>query len=198
MSIANAPHAARSLLNRNAPLVTMVSLVIMVFTANNILGQLRTANASNAAAPAAPTYFYDVANDSLFVSTSQELPPIAGPGSKNRDDRTAVHAFVYACNDCNNEKDRFVAWVEAYTPDARDAFKAQSELWGGDFGEPLPKPNPHAPSYAKIIAEGHMIAKPDPKDPSWKDKFVAYDSPAGHKIRKNLTKKCESPKQCFP
>jgi hypothetical protein len=198
MSIKDAHDSARSMLNRHAPLVTIVSLVIMLFTANNIVGQLRTANAANAL-PALPAYFYDVATDSLFVSTSQDLPPIAGPGSRNPDDRTAVRAFVYACNDCTDDKDRFVAWVEAYTPDAIDARKAQMEAWNGALSDPINKPVSPMMSYTKIIGEGHMIAKPDAKDPAWKDKFVAYDSPAGHKIRKTWSKKCAGePKQCFP
>jgi hypothetical protein len=195
MSIKTAHLSARSVLNRHAPLVTIVSLVIMLITANNILGQLRTANA----ATALPSYFYDVATDSVFVSGSQDLPPITGPGSKHSDELTAVRAFVFACNDCAKENDRFVAWVEAYTPDAKDAYKAQSELWKGDFSQPLSQTG-QLHSYSKTIGQGHMIAKPDPQNPSWKDKFVQYESSAGNKIRNTWPKRCgaELPRQCFP
>ena len=192
MSLKSLHETSRSLLNKNTAIVTIVTLCVMLWTANDIIKQVRAAAAPQ---PSLPNYFYDVAENRLFVSTSPELSPIKGPGSKDDNDRTAVRAFVFACGDCSSTKDRFVGWVEAYTPEAKAAYAEQAEKWAK-----INVTGANAVPFNKEITKGHMVAVPDANNPDWTKDFVPYNSPAGVKIQSQWAKACGSgfPRQCFP
>lgn len=197
MSFKSAHDSARNLLNKHTAIVTIVTLVVMLWTANDILTQIRNKPVVSSIV-ALPNYYFDVAENRLFVASSSELSPIAGPGSHHPEDRTAVRAFVFACHSCADNKDRFIGWIEAFTPEAKEIQAMQDKQFAKPQEDVLSMP----PAQAnRAIARGRMVGKPDPKNPDWSKNLVPYDSPAGEKILSAWPKACgpsSFPRQCFP
>lgn len=122
-------------------------------------------------------FFMDTADGSLFIDKSDQLPPVVAPSGKQ-----GVRAFVFACGDCGNEANRFVGWLETYTPEAYKAIMT-----------PQPNPNGEMDIY-ELVENGHMVASPVQK------RWVKANSEAGFKIMDAIQNKCgnEAPRPCFP
>src|SRR3569623_1021682 len=63
-------------------------------------------------------YYYDLNTDKVFTFRIHDIPPISVPGAPTDAKPTGARAFIFACNDCNDPKDRYIGWVEFYTPAA--------------------------------------------------------------------------------
>jgi len=182
--------AMRNLLQKNTALAIVIALPLLGFTAHSIFTQLQNLNSYSVLTPTS-SYYYDLASQRLFVATAEGLPPIAGPGSR-RNELTAPRAFVFACRSCADDKDRYIGWLQAYTPEAQDAFKQQNDSVQRDK---LDMATIH--QLARTVLRGEMIASPT-RDRA--TEFVPLESPAGHKIMKESNKKCGEvpPRRCFP
>jgi hypothetical protein len=58
-------------------------------------------------------YYYDLSTGDLFVAAGGPTGVVDSPAGNE-----AVKAAVYACGDCNDETNRFVAYLEKATPEA--------------------------------------------------------------------------------
>lgn len=102
------------------------------------------------------TYYYDTGTKKLFEvdpNVLENIPPIAGPSGK-----PAFRAWVFACGDCSNPENRFIAMLEAFTDkarkmrleaDKREIETGESGLTGKD---------------EELIEAGHQVAR-------WADKL---------------------------
>lgn len=104
----------QGLVNRRPVLFVGVALLIAA-------GAL--ANWLIVAAPSIPTlahdaWYFDLANQELFVASSDAVPPIPGPHPPLGEDgtpvpaMTAVRAHLYSCGSCADASARFIAYLE--------------------------------------------------------------------------------------
>lgn len=94
----------RDNLARHAPIVILVAIVVI---GASMVMSFRTV--SRAPAPAVVRHYYvDLNTGSLFTATLQD-PPIPSPSGGN-----GVLAHVFSCGSCDQESDRFVAYVTTF------------------------------------------------------------------------------------
>ena len=122
-------------------------------------------------------FFMDTADGSLFIDKSDQLPPITAPSGMQ-----GVRAFVFACGDCGDEANRFVGWLETYTPEAKKAIET-----------PAVGPEGGMDNY-EVIENGHLVASPKSKQ------WMMANSEQGFKIMDSVLSQCpdQAPKPCFP
>lgn len=66
-------------------------------------------------------YYLDLNTGRLFADKASLIAPIASPSDSPSGKVTSgVKAYVFSCGDCNDEKQRFVAWVERHIPAAKE------------------------------------------------------------------------------
>jgi hypothetical protein len=66
-------------------------------------------------------WYYDLKKNELFVGVASQLPPIPAPSDQGTQDKSGVRAVVFACGSCAVEADRFIAYLERFTDEARQA-----------------------------------------------------------------------------
>jgi hypothetical protein len=190
----------REWINKNSALTTILAVVFLVGALVAIVFQLkpRTYNI-----PEIDAYYYDLENDKLFVARLKDLPPIAVPGTPPGNQPKGARAFVFACHDCADEKDRYIGWIELYTPEAKEKLTTAargSTPEGGDTNQPAPM----APDvmFMQTMEQGHLIARPDPANKEWKSKgFFEFMSDSGNKIMQESQQRCGEgviPRNCMP
>jgi len=166
----------REFLNNNSALVTILAVVLLIVALGAIVMQI---NGGGGYTPrVVDVYYYDLDTGELFLEKSNEIPPVetaSGP-------HNGVRAYVFACNDCDEESDRFIGWLEMYTPEAkaaltRDPAEAQPDEAPFDYWE-----------------EGHLVRSID------SDEWQLANSEPGFRIMENIRDKCPggTPKPCFP
>ncbi len=123
-------------------------------------------------------YFMDTADGSIFTDKSDQLPPITAPSGKH-----GVRAFVFACGDCGDEANRFVGWLETYTPEAKKAIET-----------PAAGPEGGMANY-ELVENGHLVASPDSNG-----KWIKANSKDGFMLMDKIQGKCgnQALKPCFP
>ena len=127
-----------------SPAVAVVAgivLIVSVLLIARQMGLLRGA----AAAPTAPDVFwYDLETGKLFghrVSPARVTAPSGG---------AALRAHVFACNDCDDPNDRFIAYFEQFTDEARRVLQDEQR-----------KSNP----MSLTMAMGHVrVRRPDSRE----------------------------------
>lgn len=94
-------------------------------------------------------YFYDLERNELYVDVRTHVPPVPAPSGSEH----GVLAAVFSCGSCEDKSTHFVAWLERYSPEARDAMLDERT-------NPSAEPDPDS---TRLLAEGHHIALP-PED----------------------------------
>ena len=160
----------RAWINRHSAAVTAASLACIVGAMVAIVRQTKPP-------PTEPVrtlgYFYDLATDEIFVERTSLIPPINVPGANPETQPSGVRAFIFACSDCADPNDRFLAWVETYTPEGK---LRQEQNQARDSTDNFP---PIGPRHGD---RGHLVAKPDPDNPNWKTNWIPYYSDEGSQI----------------
>jgi len=65
-------------------------------------------------------WFYDLNTEKLFVADEDEIPPIDAPSGKFPDGQPAgVRAYVLTYFQDPNESERFIGYLEKYTPEGK-------------------------------------------------------------------------------
>jgi len=57
-------------------------------------------------------FYYDLGTGQLFADSPGQVPPIDAPSGPG----VGVRAYVFSCNDCSDEQQRFIAWYERQIP----------------------------------------------------------------------------------
>ncbi|MHC4314999.1 MAG: hypothetical protein ACYSW3_21335, partial [Planctomycetota bacterium] len=126
---------ARGWLNRQNPRITVVIVLILLTT---VIGLL-----SSGEAPKVKEYkkgwFYDLNTDKLFVEKSKLIPPIEAPSGPLENGKPAgVKAYVFSYKYEPNESERFIGFLETFTPEAR-RDQTNSATSGGESAAELIK-----------------------------------------------------------
>lgn len=134
-------------------------------------------------------WYYDLNTQELFAASHRLVPPIEAPSGLTPDGELAgVRAYVFSCGDCGDPEQRYIGWVEKYTPEVRRAIRYQTGIAGEDeaAGADLPAPR---------WDEGHLIRSVE-NGTDW----VQALSRAGQAIQERAMQRCETgaPTQCYP
>ncbi|NBC11159.1 MAG: hypothetical protein GVY24_05405 [Planctomycetes bacterium] len=138
-------------------------------------------------------YFLDVNTTELFTASSDRIPPIEAPSDKeaNREAEeesekqySGVRAQVFTCTTCDDEDDRWIGYLEKYTPEAKAAME---EAIRGDG----------APDLEAIheLEDERLVKLPT------KDDWIKASSEEAVDIYTAIRDRCEEdqrPRQCFP
>lgn len=138
-------------------LLLLVSALSMSFYFSNYSGSK----------PSADVWYYDTATGATFRASGLQTPPIVGPSGKrdNEGEGTGVRAYLMTCGSCENEKERFVGYIERYTAEAKRVREAAE----AKFHKPIDHLPPAARAELGIkpgAGSGRRIAKPE-KHPEW-------------------------------
>ncbi len=175
MSETSKSKSLRQWLNQNSMIVTIITVVVLVMSIAAIFMTTRPP-----ALIAMPVYMYDVEANQLFSGSSDDIPPIAAPSGK-----IGVRAYVFSCTDCSVESERFLGYLEMYTPEAKTRLqRAATGVADLDLDD----------DYT-WLEQGHLV-----RDPA-QDVWVPESSDSGIEIVTQAYEKCggESPAlPCFP
>jgi hypothetical protein len=108
----------RDWMNNNSAVVTIGAVVLLIGALAAIIFQMKP---SGYGPRVIDVYYFDLNTQKLFTAKSDQIPPIETPSGPvpGIGAPAGVRAYVFACNDCGNESDRFVGWLEMYTPEAK-------------------------------------------------------------------------------
>lgn len=107
----------RDWLNNNSAIVTIGAVVLLIGALFAIIMQM---SGGSSGPRVIDVYFYDLNKNQLFTAKSDAIPPIdTDSGATPQGAPAGVRAYVFACNDCGDENDRFIGWLEMYTPEAK-------------------------------------------------------------------------------
>jgi len=120
----------RKFINQNSAVVTIGAVTVLVLALAAIVLQMQGPGAG--ARGPQDIWFYDLNTGELFVAKSNKLPPIAAPSDGTEQDENpsipaGVKAHVFSCGSCQDEQERFIAYLETYPPDVRDKLMAFRE-----------------------------------------------------------------------
>ncbi len=111
---------ARRWINRQNPkIIISITVVTVLVLLTTVIGLL-----SSGEAPKVKEYkkgwFYDLNTSKLFVAKSKLTPPIEAPSGPLENGKPAgVKAYVFSYKDEPNESERFIGFLEVFTPEAR-------------------------------------------------------------------------------
>ena len=177
---------------KNNPAVTIVVAIFII-----TIGGFRIYRSVQPAVAEATAWnkvwCYDLSAGKIFVGTEKNAPPFAIEGAKALPDGSpaGVRAEVYSCGSCEDEKERFAAWLWKFTPDVQKAVQLVIDGKPGGFVEDSP--------YDQGVARGDpnatLIASPD-RTGDW----VAEPSTRGTQIKAKLKDACKGKpaKNCAP
>ncbi len=176
----------RDWMNNNSAVVTVGAVVVLILS----LGYIVWSSRGRSYGPRViDVYFYDLNTNQLFTAKSDQIPPIETasgpvPGSGAP---AGVRAYVFACNDCSDENDRFVGWLEMYTPEAKAV---------------LTQPPSESPEQAaeremrmyEMYESGQLIKAPE--DRTW----ARANTAEAVNVTQRIESKCPggAPKPCLP
>ncbi len=105
----------RQKLNENQNLVMIFAVVVIAVCGLYIVMRCdsrRPGNISNEA------WYYDTVTQTLYVGERDQDPPVTSP-----DGNPAVRAHMFSCGDCDDKDERFVAFYDKYTDEAKAALE---------------------------------------------------------------------------
>ncbi len=111
---------ARGWINRQNPrIIISIAVVTVLLLLTIVIGLL-----SSGEAPKVKEYkkgwFYDLNTGKLFVAKSKLIPPIEAPSGPLENGKPAgVKAYVFSYKYEPNESERFIGFLEAFTPEAK-------------------------------------------------------------------------------
>ncbi len=111
--------AIREVLNKNAAVVTIGSVVIIAivlvyaFWPKDRAGKINLSD---------QVYFYDLNTGSLIYAPRDSVPPIDTESGPN----AGVKAVVASCGGCG-ENEREIVWMERWTPQGKQAYVAERD-----------------------------------------------------------------------
>lgn len=130
-------------------------------------------------------YYYDLGSGELFVDWSNEIPPVKAPSGPDANNMPqGVRAYVFSCGDCSDESQRFVGWLETYTPEVKQMLLT-----------PRKRDSLQEQEYLDFIKSGHLVRLTD------SDAWVPADSEAGFSVTASVEARCGPQGQsrpCFP
>ncbi len=127
---------ARRWTNRQNPKIIIgITIVTVLVLLTTVIGLL-----SSDEAPKVKEYkkgwFYDLNTGKLFVAKSKLIPPIEAPSGPLENGKPAgVKAYVFSYKYEPNESERFIGFLETFTPEARRNQTTSAESRGDSASE---------------------------------------------------------------
>lgn len=160
---------ARGWINRQNPRIIIgITAVTVLVLLTTVIGLL-----SSGEAPKVQEYkkgwFYDLNTGKLFVAKSKLIPPIEAPSGPLENGKPAgVKAYVFSYKYEPNESERFIGFLEAFTPEARKNQTNSAKSSGENAAELI-----------KQWGEGRLIRKVE------EEQWYAANSTEGRAIIEN-------------
>ena len=153
------------------PLVGVIAAIVLIVAVIFIFKGLGVGGGGLGSSKDA--YWYDMDTGKLFGHEAV-TPPIEAPSGGE-----GVRAHVFACNNCDDESDRFIGFLERYTDEGKRILKEEQE-----------KGNPMARALA---LEGVELRRE--KDEAW----LPSMGEEGRALRQEPQTQCggKQAKQCF-
>lgn len=170
----------RNWLNNNSSVVIIVAIVLLVLSLASII---YTSQGPSFEPRIIDVYYYDLGSKKLFIDKSDKYPPIAAPSGEK-----GVRAYVFSCGSCADEKQRFIGYLEMYTPKAKERLE-NPQPPAAQMDPDVPPPD------FDIYNQGRLVRGMDTEE------WVTAESEAGFQIIDKISTKCggmEYPKSCFP
>jgi len=163
----------REYVNNNSAVVTICAVVLLLLSLGFII--MRLGGGSKYRPRVVDVYYYDIGDGQLFTALSNEIPPIDAPSGKQ-----GVRAYVFACGDCANESERFIGWMEMYTPDAKRIMTSP----------PTEAENMDA---FEVMERGHLVSA-DGRN------WVSANGEQGFQVMESMQSRCgqTAPTPCYP
>jgi hypothetical protein len=162
-------------LNRNPAIGIGIAVVVLIIAAVIFM---RSTGVGESAQVIEQRYFYDLTTGELVALPNEPAPVTTASGS------SAVWANVYACGSCDNESDRFIAYLEKYT----DAAKSEAS-------------KPLARQDYDTLSNGHLLGMA-PREPGGDIQWVPIETAEGMQITQtSLEGRCTGaalPMPCQP
>jgi len=161
---------SRRFLDQRGRFVVLVAALILMFAG---IAVFRSISARTPPRLPRRVYFLDIAQGNLIADIEQPSPITTSAGS------VACRAYVFACDNCDNTDDRFVAYVEKLN----DVALRESRREPAEQRDDL------------VIARGTFIAAVESKTPG---RWLLAGSPEANAIRAQPYARCTGIKECQP
>ncbi len=174
------------MLDRKKILLVVISLILTlaaILLVANPLGKDRPLPGT-----ARNVYYYDLNTGELFVADAGLISPIDAPSGVLQGTtrgKAGVKAYVFTCGTCSPE-DRYVAWIEMYTPEAQQTLSEQTS----ETKHPLANRMGASPA-SPLVAQ---VNPADPKNVTW----VGLNSQKGSSIVRQSAKRCPDGSAAIP
>lgn len=161
---------ARELLNRQNPKVIIGITVFTVLLLLTIAISLLSSGEPPKVKEYKKGWFYDLNTGKLFIAKSELIPPIEAPsGPLDNGGPAGVKAYVFSYKNEPNESERFIGFLETFTPEAKRNQTTSAKSSGGSAAELI-----------KQWGEGRLIRRIE--DVKW----FAANSKEGRAIIENI------------
>lgn len=142
----------REVVNKNQPIVLGVVVVIVLIAGYVLYSQMGSSNVSSATSA-----YYTVDDGATYFSDDiKKIPPFDYGG------KPAVRCYVFKCG-----SEKFVAYMERYTPEYKAQVEKMTEL--SKSGATGPASGAEIGKLQAMAMSGHEIKKPGAKD--WSKAF---------------------------
>lgn len=175
----------RKWINKNSAAVTAIAVIGIVVAIMGIVRQMKPPVVNRAPSL---SYFLDLDSDQLFVAGSDLVPPIHSPGADSSQPPNSVRAYVFACGECGVAENRFISWVEKFSPESQQQISRRAKRSPSD--QPDQPGMPFMPGPGFPSDPGHWVAKYDDQDPEWKTKWVLFSSQEGNQVIASTQERC--------
>lgn len=179
------PKEIRNLMNEYNLVVSLVALLLTIGACAFLFRSVFPSSGPQNL----PVYYYDLSNGELFSGPSNQLPPIETPSKGTIGGQPAgVRAHVLSCGECSNPKDRYIAYLESFTPEGKKAMLEPVIPTDPSKGPPM------TPMEREV---GHIFARPN-QEGGW----VSATTEEGMKIMTEARSPCPDPNrfphECLP
>ena len=167
----------REFANNNSAIVTLGAVVLLVIALGAIIMQTRGGGGSRSSIT--DVYYYDLNTGELFPGPSDQIAPIDAPSGPYNGKPGGVRAFVFSCEDCDDESTHFIGWLDMYTAEAKEA---------------LTNPNADMSLSSQLYEQGRMIKRVE--DETW----VPSTDVEAYTVMENIKYQCPGgrPQPCYP
>ena len=172
----------REWLNNNSAVATLVAVVVLVIS----LAILVYTGGGGSRVTEIDLYYYDLNTGELFTASSRLIPPIEAPSGPTPEGEPAgVRAYLYSCSDCDDESTHRIAWLERYTPEAKQRIENYRNN---------PEQFAEEAYYEMEMQQDHQVRRPE--DNQWQN----INTQAGQQIME-IAMQCpegQRPQICYP
>ena len=189
----------REFLNNNPVIVAIAAIVFLGIALTVVYKQIAGPSQRSGDYQA---YYLDRNTGSVFTANANLYSPIEAPSGPLADDGgpAGVRAIVFACGECGNEEDRFVAYVEMYPEEIKQQLEDMKSQQGQGQGPSGGGGGPPQFMQMDMLMMNKFISAWDADNPT-DFRWVHTNAPEGVEIMKRIREPCEDrarPKPCRP